>query len=941
MTRAKILRVLLAVMLFPCTGWSKLQGRAHADSLLAALHALPPGADSLRFNVLDDISYSLRKIEPASGTRYAWEAYRLAEKMKWKQGIARSSTLLAISHQNVSDPSAAITHGLRAINLYTELGDDHGIATAQTTLANAFADIQNYSKGLEYHSSALRKFEKSGDRFMMATTLGNIGNIYQVLNDYPQALVNDMNALKIFRELGDSSGIARNLGNLGNIYMLLGDYNAALDYNFNALQMYKQLGEQTGVALTLGNIGEIYLHVARNGGGQGAKGKTPTMSQQVALQMAISHLERGMHASEEVGVVAGVQEFKANLAEACKMDGDYKKALALSREYNLTHDSMFSRQNIQRITGIETQHEKERKQKELELQNLQLIASKHTQRYYLAGLALVAVVAGSVLRRIRSARRIRKQLEEKNTIIAAEREEAEWMKLRAENSERFKHRFLANMSHEIRTPMYAVSGMTDLLLDRSPRTDQLHYLKVISRSSEILLHIIDDILDVSRIEAGKLEIRSVDFSIIEVIRQVKETLAFRAEEKGLLLTASIDDNVPPILIGDPFRLNQVLINLGGNAIKFTSTGSVDIAVQAIEQRTDEVCLSFRVTDTGIGIPADKMDKLFADFSQVQSSDTRMYGGTGLGLSISRKLVELQGGAIFVESTPNVGSTFSFTLSYPIGSRQRLAHQQQRAKDTGGYKLNDLNILVADDNDYNRLVVVETLRAHTGITPDEVVNGRQVLTALKQKHYDVVLMDIRMPEMGGLETTRLIRSTLTSPTNTIPIIAMTASLMAEDADRCREAGMNEFLSKPFRPWHLVSAIARVTGRSENKAQSDDRPESPEPRTTPATTTNLSYLRTFCDGDQERMKKFVRAYIASVPSFSGRISSAIKERDLEEIANQVHALKPRLKMMGMTEARALADNIENDIALARHEMMEERIGRFLLLMEKSVEELKEFA
>lgn len=940
MARAKHLLILLIVMLLPCTGWTKLQGRAHVDSLLKALANLSGNNDTIRFRVLDDISYSLRKIEPASGTRFADEAYRLAEKMNWQRGIARANTLLAINHQYVSDPSAAITYGLRAMRIYSDLGDEHGIATAQTTLANAFADIENFSKGLEYHTSALRKFEKSGDRFMVATTLGNIGNIYQVLNDYPQALVNDMNALKIFRELGDSSGIARNLGNIGNIYTLLRDYNAALSFNFNALEMYKQLGEQTGVALTLGNIGEIYLQIVKDAEGQKGGESVAPVNRQASLRMAISHLERGMHACEEVGVIAGVLEFRANLAEAYKLAGDYKTALALSREYDAMHDSTYSRQTILKIAGIETQHEKERKQKQLEMQALQLVASRHTQRYYLAGLSLAVVVAGSVFLRIRSARRTRQLLEEKNRVIAAEREEAERLKLRAERSERFKHRFLANMSHEIRTPMYAVSGMTDLLLEKSPRADQMHYLKVISRSSEILLHIIDDILDVSRIEAGKLEIRAVDFSIADVIRQVKETLAFRAEEKGLLLTASLDEAVPAILVGDPFRLNQVLINLGGNAIKFTSSGCVDIAVQVIARSENEVSLSFKVSDTGIGIPADKIDKLFTDFSQVQSSDTRMYGGTGLGLSISRRLVELQGGSVYVESLEGKGSVFSFTLSYATGSEQRLTQQRQKAQDTGGYRLDNLEILLADDNDYNRLVVSETLRAYAGITPDEVTTGRQALMAVTRKRYDVILMDIRMPEMDGVEATRLIRTTLPSPASTIPVIAMTASLMADDAERCRAAGMDQFLSKPFRPWHLLAAIASVTGRSQQFPIVDKPPEMQVPEDLSA-TTNLTYLRTFCDGDRDRMKKFIRAYIASVPSFAERIGRAATNMDAEEIASQVHALKPRLKMMGMTEARALVDDIENDFALTRNEEAITKIKHFLLLMEKSASELKEFA
>ena len=291
--------------------------------------------------------------------------------------------------------------------------------------------------------------------------------------------------------------------------------------------------------------------------------------------------------------------------------------------------------------------------------------------------------------RLRFTRRSQRQLEEKNKLIAEEKEIAEQQRERAERSEKFKQQFLANMSHEIRTPMNAVMGMTNLLLDKNPRSDQFNYLDGIKKSSDNLLHIINDILDLSKVEAGKMELEQIDFSIRDVIEQVKQTLQHKAEEKGLQLLSHVDSAIPEVLISDPVRLNQVLMNLVGNAIKFTEKGSVTLEVRGNAEPVDlsrisreasresadaqpfdrltVTTLQFAITDTGVGIPKDKVQTVFESFSQANASDTRKYGGTGLGLSISKQFVELMGGKIYVESEEGSGTTFSFEINLPIGS----------------------------------------------------------------------------------------------------------------------------------------------------------------------------------------------------------------------------------------------------------------------------------
>lgn len=409
-------------------------------------------------------------------------------------------------------------------------------------------------------------------------------------------------------------------------------------------------------------------------------------------------------------------------------------------------------------------------------------------------------------RRITQSSRTQKWLREK---VKEKTKELEEEKERAEQSEKTKEQFLANMSHEIRTPLNAILGMTRLLLEKNPKEDQLKYLNSIKHASDNLLVIINDILDLSKIEAGKINFEKIDFNLATQLQTVITTFKVSAEEKSLGLTHAIDKDVPVNLIGDPYRLNQILMNLTSNAIKFTDKGSVKIIVKLIEKTKKDAQLQFSVTDTGIGIAKDKLDYIFNIFTQESSSTTRRFGGTGLGLSICKRLVELQGGTIQVDSEPGKGASFSFSLRFDISENNQEEETLQTEFKPTLKKLSDIKILLAEDNEFNQIVAVDTLEELIkNVQVDIAKTGKEAVEMVTNGKYDVVLMDIQMPEMDGYEATKMIRSSKDARINAIPIIAMTASVVKAEVDKCFESGMNAFVGKPFNAEELIDKITKT-------------------------------------------------------------------------------------------------------------------------------------
>jgi signal transduction histidine kinase/ActR/RegA family two-component response regulator len=400
---------------------------------------------------------------------------------------------------------------------------------------------------------------------------------------------------------------------------------------------------------------------------------------------------------------------------------------------------------------------------------------------------------------------LNKQLSLKQDELQDYIEKLETTSEKLKKSSSAKSDFLATMSHEIRTPMNAILGMTHFLKEDDPREDQLESINIIDFSAKTLLSLIDDILDFSKIDAGKIEFESTEFELIELISTISETFRSTAQNKKVELSTEIGKNLPKYLKGDPAKLIQILNNLVSNALKFTDKGSVKIFVQCVAEKNKKVDVEFRVTDSGVGIEQSRLDSIFESFVQADKKTKRLYGGTGLGLSISKKLVELQGGSISVKSKPEKGSEFSVILSFDKA-------ENKENTDAGRVEIKEehitgLKVLVAEDNLVNQKVMESFLRKWE-VDATIVDNGLEVIEELKKTDFDLILMDLEMPEMDGYEAATLIRKMEDSTKKNVPIIALTAAALSDVKEKVYSVGMNDFVTKPFNPVELRRKLSEI-------------------------------------------------------------------------------------------------------------------------------------
>ena len=762
---------------------------------------------------------------------------------------------LVLGHQG-NYPEALNSH-LKALQIRVPINDRHGIAQSYNSIADINEVQGNYEEALKNHLKSLKLWEEIGNKHGIAQSHAGIGEIYKLMGNYEEALASQERSLALRREIDDKHGIVESYNTMGLIYERTGNYDEALKNHLLALELGEPLGNKRRIAFCYMGIGEVY-------------------EKQGKYDESIKNKLHAFELAGETGSKELMRQLSVSIYNTYKTIGDYENALKYYEIYHSIEKETLGEEAQKQLTNLSFQHNLEQKEKEAEINRLRYV-----------------------------------ELESKNQQIQQEKEEADRQRKRAEQSEHFKQMFLANMSHEIRTPMNAIAGMTNILLSSNQSKENLQYLNAIKHSSDNLLVVINDVLDISKMEAGKLNIESTAFNVEQQLYALRNIFNLKAAEKKISFVIDVARDVPEGLVGDPHRLNQVLINLLGNAFKFTHKGKVTLSITKVSKNK----YRFGVKDSGIGIAPEKLALIFESFSQAESETTRQYGGTGLGLTISKQLVELMGGQIKVMSKPGKGSEFAFELALntakktdvPVSSKTKLL---SIVKDLKG-----LRILLAEDNRYNQIVSVEIIKKFMN-GPEIAIaeTGKEVLQKLKVKDYDIILMDLHMPVMDGYEATKKIRTTFTESKKHIPILAVTASVVQADIDRCFAVGMNGYVSKPFSPEQLLEEIRKLkSGNAEStvKISKGAKAKVATKNKKELQGVDTSYLENITEGNKTEMVEYIDIFMEFAPVQMQKMEEACKSSDNKALYSALHTIKPQLQFMGVQNALARTLKLEIEV------------------------------
>ena len=502
-----------------------------------------------------------------------------------------------------------------------------------------------------------------------------------------------------------------------------------------------------------------------------------------------------------------------------------------------------------------------------------------------------------VARDITDQKRIEKESIEARLFAELATEIAEEAKLNAENATitaedavRAKQQFLSNMSHEIRTPMNAIIGFTKVVLKTELSAKQKEYLTAIKMSGDALIVLINDILDLAKVDAGKMVFEKTPFKMKDSITSMLHLFETKIQERNLKLIKEYDNKIPDVLVGDPIRLHQIILNLVSNAVKFTNNGNITVSIHLLHEDDKKIIIEFAVTDTGIGIPKAKIDTIFENFQQATSGTSRLYGGTGLGLAIVKQLVEQQEGKIQVKSTIDVGTTFSFTL--PFQKTNANAKLENEILELNS-EIKDIKVLVVEDIALNQLLM-KTLLDDFGFHRDIAENGQIAIEKLKAKKYDIILMDLQMPVMNGFEATEYIRNTMNSK---IPIIALTADVTTVDLAKCKAVGMNDYIAKPIDERVLYSKIVGILKKPKLEKLYDKINENQKGLEKKIKCIDLVYLNQRTKSNPILMMEIISLYLEQTPSLITTIKQSLVDEDWILLGASVHKMIPSFSIMGI--------------------------------------------
>ena len=854
-----------------------------------------------RIDTLQSMAIEVRSYDADEALKLADEIIQRAEAISYTSAIGQALKTKGSCYWLQGE----YEHGLKvlkeALVIANKLKDKRLQARILYYQGNISRDLGDLASVLTHFKRALIIYEELGDEFSQSIILTSISNLLYDLNDYDSALEYALKCLPIFVRSHSTSSLININNTLGNIYFKKEQFREALHYFSQNIELSEP--ETLTYVMAESGLGKVYYKMQD-------------------FDDAEKYLANSLQSAQHMGNIE-VQIICQFYLGRLHMDGgSYRRAATclnvaydMATEYNRRHDLMSIHETMSALYDAMGDIPK---------------AFHHLKSFEQLKEEIFKQKIINELRNLQ----VRQQIE-----LAQKEKEV------AERTAHLKHQFMANMSHEIRTPMNAIVGMTRLLLAKEPKPDQLRYLNAIQLSADNLLVIINDILDISKIEAGKIVIEHTDFTLREILQSVRDMLMLKAEEKGIAFRLETDDSLPNRLVGDPTRLHQILINLAGNAVKFTDKGSVTVRT-SLRKKADKLWLQFDIADTGIGIAADYIDTIFDSFTQAGSDVTRKFGGTGLGLAISRQLVTLMNGDISVKSELQKGTTFTIVIPFDEATVQESKKQDDVLSGDDMTRLGNVRVLLVEDNDFNRMVAEDTLKELIPtLALDIAVNGEDAIKRLETDEYDIVLMDIQMPVMDGVTATRHIRTQLKEPARNVKIIAMTANVLQEDVQQYLDVGMDAYVSKPFNASELLLKMHTVLGNKQIVRQPVRReapavPAAPVEAPLPDKVTDRMFLKQFTGGKPDKMQKYISMFLENAPKLLSAIDNGMASGDYNAVKIAAHSLKPQLSYMGVKEEVSHIFLIEQAAgSSAHHEKLPEQIKGLHRVCIKAFEELRE--
>jgi signal transduction histidine kinase/CheY-like chemotaxis protein len=765
---------------------------------------------------------------------------------------------------------------------------------------------------LRYFMEGLHAAEASKDLGRIGFINRSIGSFYNAQKEFDKSIPHIQRALETFRRLDDSTQISDCLLTLGNAYSGMEQHETAINYYKQTLPFAKQSKDVLGEALIYENWGISLSRLGRFEEAFQKMKESMNLLEQLNEQIEIAYLHytigstyllkgdtlKAIPSLEKANaistalVLADIQtEALPALHAAYAATGSYEKAYKTLLSFQQLRDTSAAEERARELQRLKTEYETERKEKDLQIKTLENARLQSRFWLALAGFGLAFLTGLAFWYRAWQRRKTNAALEAKNREILAQKMEAERLRERAEHSEAVKEKFLAAMSHEIRTPMNAIVGLSQLLDTQPHHPTTAHNISIIRQSGEHLMTILNDVLDLAKIEANKMELRPANLHLPSQLRLIAGTFESRAKEKGIELMLDLDPNVPEYLIADPVRLGQILNNLVSNAIKFTDKGKVTLSVQQAASSPDlpDSGITFSVTDTGIGIPANRQKAVFEEYTQADAGVAAIHGGTGLGLSIARGLVSQMGGVLNLISRPGYGAKFFFTLHLPKGQAETTPQSKTVIPQLSCRDIP--HILLVEDNPVNQLVAQQTLLAICPALNLTIADsGEQALEKVRSASFDLIFTDLQMPGINGFETARRLRE----QQFTGPILALTASAIRTDEAKCREAGMQEMLLKPVSPADLANALLRYLPDKFTIAS--------EPKQVPES------LLQYAGGNEQNARELLALICKEWAQYLTDLQALEKAGDVQGIRKIIHKLKPQWMAMGLADQLEVISNLE---------------------------------